>query len=164
MLEAALFALTLAAALGCGLVAGIFFAFSNFVMAALGRLPPDQGVAAMQAINVTVLNPGFLSVFLGTGVVGVLAAAGSHAGWGQAGGALILMASLLYLAGCIGVTMGFNVPLNEALAALPAEASEASVLWRRYRVDWTFWNHVRTVASAAAGGLFMVALVLRGVP
>ena len=35
-----LYAATLATALGCGLVAGVFFAFSTFVMPALKRLPP----------------------------------------------------------------------------------------------------------------------------
>ena len=50
-------------ALGSALVAGIFFAFSTFVMKALGRLQPEQGIAAMQAINVTVLNPWFFTVF-----------------------------------------------------------------------------------------------------
>jgi len=64
-----LFALTLLGALGAGLVAGIFFAFSAFVMTALGRLPAPKGIAAMQSINVAVLNPAFFSVFFGTGAV-----------------------------------------------------------------------------------------------
>jgi uncharacterized membrane protein len=42
-----LFALTLFAALGCGVVAGVFFAFSAFVMRALASLPALQGIAAM---------------------------------------------------------------------------------------------------------------------
>ena len=61
-----LFALTLCAALGCGLMAGVFFAFSAFVMKALARLPPGEGLAAMQSINVAVVNPWFLVAFLGT--------------------------------------------------------------------------------------------------
>jgi uncharacterized membrane protein len=61
-----LFWLTLAAALGCALVGGIFFAFSNFVMKALFRIPTQSGIAAMQAINVTVLNPLFFALFFGT--------------------------------------------------------------------------------------------------
>ena len=48
MIDDTLFALTLVSALGCGLIAGAFFAFSSFVMKALGRLPPPQGIAAMQ--------------------------------------------------------------------------------------------------------------------
>jgi uncharacterized membrane protein len=58
-----LFALTLAAALGCALLGGLFFAFSNFVMKALMRIPAPSGIAAMQAINVTVLNPLFLGLY-----------------------------------------------------------------------------------------------------
>ena len=53
-------ALTLCAALGCGLMAGVFFAFSAFIMKALTRLPPRDGIAAMQSMNVAVLNPWFL--------------------------------------------------------------------------------------------------------
>jgi hypothetical protein len=48
--------LTVLAALGSGLVAGIFFAFSAFLMTALSRLPPLQGIAAMQSINVAVYD------------------------------------------------------------------------------------------------------------
>ena len=57
---------TVLCALGAGLTAGIFYAFSTFVMAALARLPPVNGIGAMNAINVTVINPWFMAVFLGT--------------------------------------------------------------------------------------------------
>jgi uncharacterized membrane protein len=59
MFDGALFVLTLLAMLGCGLMAGFFFAFSAVIMAALARLPPAQGIAAMQTINVVVINPWF---------------------------------------------------------------------------------------------------------
>ena len=49
--------ITVLAAVGSGLMAGLLFAFSNFVMKALTRLPPEQGMAAMQLINVTIINP-----------------------------------------------------------------------------------------------------------
>ena len=65
--------LTLVAALGCGLIAGVFFAFSTFVMRALARLSPSEGIAAMQSINITVLNPWFLGAFLGTAAACLLA-------------------------------------------------------------------------------------------
>lgn len=68
MKETLLFALRLVSALGSGLIAGVFFAFSTFVMTALARRPPAEGMAAMQAINVAVLNPLFLGVFVGTAV------------------------------------------------------------------------------------------------
>ena len=70
--------LILAAALGAATIGGVFFAFSTFVMRALGQLPPTQGVAAMQRINVVVLNPVFLGIFVGTAVLqGLVAAAGA---------------------------------------------------------------------------------------
>lgn len=48
--------MTITAALGCGLIAGVFFAFSTFVMKGLARIPTEAGVAAMQSINVTVAD------------------------------------------------------------------------------------------------------------
>jgi uncharacterized membrane protein len=154
-----IFALTFAAAIGSGLVAGIFFAFSSFVMAALGRLPPKHGIAAMQSINVTVLNPVFMLAFAGTGVLCLALAAGSYFWWDHAGGKLVLIASVIYVAGCIGVTKFFNVPLNDALAAVQAGAPEAANLWSRYLAEWTAWNTVRTVASLASAILLTAALI-----
>jgi uncharacterized membrane protein len=63
-----LFALKLISILGCVLIAGVFFAFSNFVMNALARIQPTQGIVAMQSINITVINPLFMTAFLGTGI------------------------------------------------------------------------------------------------
>jgi hypothetical protein len=77
MFDRLLFALALFSALGCGLVAGVFFAFSSFVMNALARLPAAQGIAAMQSINVVVINPLFMTAFLGTAAACVLLAISS---------------------------------------------------------------------------------------
>src|SRR5687768_4128219 len=89
---------TLAASLACGLVAGIFYAFSSFVMPALARLPPPQGIAAMQSVNVTVLTPSFLAVFVGAALLA--AALGVHAvvAWHRPGAGLRLAGAVLYLA------------------------------------------------------------------
>ena len=159
MLERTLFILTFAAAIGSGLVAGIFFAFSTFVMTALGRILPEQGIAAMQSINITVLNPAFLTAFLGTGVVCVALAGGSYVWWGEASGKLLLAASLIYLVGCIGVTMVCNVPLNDRLAAVLPDTPEAVAVWSNYLTLWTNWNHLRTVAPLLSAILFMAALI-----
>ena len=159
MLDQTLFALTFAAAIGSALVAGIFFAFSTFVMAALGRIPADQGIRAMQSINVTVINPLFMLAFMGTGVVCLALVAGAYVRWDETSGKLMLLASLIYLIGCIGVTMVLNVPLNDALAAVEASTPEAATLWARYLADWTFWNHVRTIAPLVSAALFIAALI-----
>ncbi len=146
------------AVLGSGLVAGIFFAFSTFVMRALGQLPQNQGIAAMKAINVTVLNPWFFLAFFGTGAVCLpvaFLALGSAAGTNRA---YLLAGCALYLLGCVLVTVAFNVPLNNRLAAAEPESPGAAALWADYLSRWTLWNHVRTAASLAAAGLFALAL------
>lgn len=159
LLSNLIFALTFVAAIGSGLVAGIFFAFSTFVMAALGRLPAEQGTAAMQQINITVINPVFMLAFMGTGLLCVALALGTVFSWEGISAKLILIAAVLYLVGCIGVTMVFNVPLNDALAAVQPGTPEAASLWARYLDEWVFWNHVRTVVPAVAMALFIWALI-----
>ena len=158
MLERAIFTLTFAAAIGSGVVGGIFYAFSTFVMAALGSLPSAQGAGAMRAINVTVINPVFMLAFMGTAVLCLVLAGSSLIWWDRPGGMLMLAASLFYLAGCFGVTMLFNVPLNNQLAAV-APAQEAA-LWSRYLDVWTIWNHVRTLASILSAIVFTAALLV----
>jgi len=155
----AIFGLIFLAAIGSGLVAGIFFAFSTFVMSGLGRIQPEQGVAAMQSINVTVLNPAFFLAFFGTAALCLALVVTAFFRWDQPGSALILAASLIYLIGCIGVTIFANVPLNDALAAVRPGTPEAGAVWSRYLDVWTAWNHVRTAAPLAAAALFTLALI-----
>ncbi len=59
-----IFILILLAAIGSGLMAGLFFTFSNFAMKALLKLPPSSGAAAMQSINITIINPWFPAIFM----------------------------------------------------------------------------------------------------
>lgn len=150
--------LVLISAIGSGLIAGVFFAFSSFVMRALGRLPAEQGVAAMQAINITVLNPLFLGTFMGTAALclGLLAAALFR--WHEPQTICVIAGSLLYIAGTFGVTMLCNVPLNEALAAAHA-GPEATALWNHYLTNWTMWNHVRTGCAALAATMLMASFL-----
>lgn len=141
--------LLLVTCIGSALVGGVFFAFSSFVMKALGQLPTASAVAAMQRINVVVLNPLFLCAFMGTAllagacvVVAVMIRAEPRAPW-------VLAAGLFYLVGTFGVTMVFNVPRNNRLASLAPASAQAEAVWHEYLRDWTRWNHVRTVAALA---------------
>lgn len=160
MLPSLQLALTVVAAIGCGVVAGVFFAFSVFVMRALGRLPAAQGIAAMQVINVTALTPLFMLLLFGTGLACVVLAIAlmpdlhePAAGYGLAG-------AVLYLAGVILVTILFNVPRNNRLAAVDPASEDAGLLWTGYLAGWTVWNHVRTATSLAAAILLTAALRL----
>lgn len=153
-----LFAITLVAALGCGLIAGVFFAFSTSVMKALGRLAPGQSIAAMQSINIVILNPWFLGVFLGTGAVCAVAVVSSVWVWGRPGAVYRLVGGTLYLAGSVLVTRVFNVPRNDALASVAPQDARAADVWAGYVGGWTAWNHVRAAASLAAAASFSLAL------
>jgi uncharacterized membrane protein len=160
-------ALAFVATLGSALMAGLFFAFSIAVMKALGVLPPTQGIAAMQSINRVVVNRGFLVVFFGTGaaciavIVAALLDGGAADGAFATGSVFAIAGSFLYLAGTLLVTMVFNVPRNNALARADAASTEGAALWRRYLVEWTAWNHVRTATSLAATACLVVALIRR---
>jgi uncharacterized membrane protein len=148
----------LAAAVGSGLMAGFFFAFSICVMRALGALPSAQGIAAMQSINVAVLNPWFLSVFFGMAVLSIFLIVAALLRWHEPAAACALAGSLLYLLGTFVVTILFNVPRNRALAGAAATSREGAALWADYVTAWTRWNHVRTIAALAAAGCFTFAI------
>ncbi len=158
MNEKFIFALVLASAVGSGLMAGVFFTFSTFVMRALARQPAAHGIAAMQSINVTVLNPWFLGVFFGTAATCGLLALGLLVLWPAPGAWLLLAGSASYLLGTFLLTMVCNVPWNNRLAAADAASAAGQALWARYVPRWTAWNHVRTVAALAALAAFILAI------
>ncbi len=151
-------ALKLFSALGCGLMAGVFFAFSTFVINALAQQPPAQGIATMQSINITVINPLFMLAFLGTAVACIFLIISLTLKWHQPGAAYLLLGSLLYLVGTVLVTIVCNVPLNDALAIVKPDSAEGASLWVGYLTNWTFWNHVRTVAALAAAASLTLAI------
>jgi len=153
--------LTFLCALGCGLNAGFFFAFSICVMKALGKLPAPQGIAAMQSINVVVVNSWFLTVFFGTAVTCMFMIVLSFLRWYDPRALYWLVGGILYLVGTILVTMLFNVPRNNTLAVLAPASSEAANHWTAYLSSWTAWNHVRTIAALLAAVSFTIALRLR---
>ena len=153
-----LFILTLLAALGSGIMAGLFFAFSTFIMQALGKRPAPVGIAAMQSIDETILNPVFFLVFFGTAALGLVLAVLALIGWNEAGAAWRLAGALLYLICSIGVTMVCNVPLNNRLAKLPPESAEGATFWTQYLSVWTRWNHVRTLGCLGATASFILGM------
>ena len=150
--------LTFITGLGCGLIAGVFFAFSAFVMKALARLSPAQGIAAMQSINVAVINPVFLAVFLGTASGCAFLAISAVFRWEKPGAAYLLLGSALYLVGTVLVTFFFNVPRNNSLASVDPTSSDGAQLWVTYVSSWTAWNHVRAMAATGAAALLTIDL------
>lgn len=116
----------------------------------------------MKSIDITVINPSFMLAFMGTTMACLVLACGSYLWWSDLSGKLLLAAALLYLVGCFGVTIAFNVPLNNALATADALSPEGRAFWARYLSEWVFWNHIRTVAPLLTLVLLIVAMVRRG--
>ena len=160
MIDGYLFPLTVIAALGCGVIAGVFFAFSVMVMKSLARLPAHHGIAAMQAINAAALRPAFLGVFTGTAALCAAVVVGSLVDWDGAS-PYLLTGGLLYLVGAFGLTIGYHVPRNEALDRVEPTSPDVAGHWTRYVREWTSRNHVRGAAALAAAALLTIALHVR---
>lgn len=144
-------------AVGSGLMAGVFFAFSTFVMAGLARLAPADGIAAMNAINVRAITPIFMALLFGTGFLCTVAMVATLIDWGEAGSVDALFGGAFYVLGAIVVTMMRNVPLNNALARIAPADPAAPAIWADYLRDWTRWNHVRSITCTLASALFIAA-------
>lgn len=146
-----------AAAIGTGMMTGLFFAFSTFVMQALGRLAPDAGIAAMQQINRRILNPLFFVVFFGPAALSTVLLVWAALNPGAPGAAGYAIGAAAYLAGCIVVTLAFNVPLNNRLDRADGALPESREVWRHYRRVWMRWNHLRGLACLLATVLLITA-------
>lgn len=147
------------ALLGSALIGGVFFTFSSFVLKALTRIPSANGIAAMQSINVVVINPSFLGAFMGTavlslGIIGLVVVR-----WNHPSAMFFLGGAICYFAGTFLVTMFGNVPLNNQLAAVSPTDPAALDVWNYYLNRWTTWNTVRTVAAMMAALLFCLGLI-----
>jgi uncharacterized membrane protein len=158
MIDGPYFVLTVLGVLGCGVMAGVFCAFSTFVMRGIAQLPPAQGVATMNAINVSAMRPPFMLVFLGSAGVCAVLAVVTFVLLPDDGAVELLLGSALYLFGSFGVTVVANVPRNDALMKMDPGTPEAAVYWLSYVREWTKWNHVRAVAAAAAAVSYTLAL------
>ncbi|MDB5673341.1 MAG: integral rane protein-like protein [Sphingomonas bacterium] len=156
-IERSILVLTLLCALGAAVVGGFFFAFSTMVMRALGALPASNAVAAMQSINVVAVRCLLMPAMFGTALACLILGGASLVRWGSPGAPWLLAGCAIYLIGVVGVTMAFNVPLNDTLAAVDPTSAAAAELWRGYLPNWTAWNHVRTVTGVISATALVVA-------
>ncbi len=78
--------------------------------------------------------------------------------WYQPQSVFLLIGSLFYLVGTLGVTILFNVPLNDALAIADPDSANGASLWASYLTNWTMWNHIRTISALLAAAAITIAL------
>lgn len=146
--------------LAYAIVAGVFLAFSDFIMRSLALTHGTGGLEAMQVINREVFRWVFMALFLGMATVsaGLVVYGALHISGGP--GALILLGALIYLLGCFAVTVFFNVPMNEALAGMEPSTEATRDYWTSiYLPRWTMWNTVRTIACVVAAATMLVGVI-----
>jgi uncharacterized membrane protein len=107
-------------------------------------------------------NPAFPLTFLAAGALAAVALfqarrsdSPTTAGW--------IVASLALYTVTVLVTLAVHVPLNEDLvnAGDPARIDDLAAVRDDFVTPWVAWNIVRTLASTAAFGALVWALVLR---
>jgi uncharacterized membrane protein len=149
------------AILAYAFVGGVFLAFSDFIMRSLAHTGGHGGIEAMQTINREVFRWVFMTLFLGMAAVSVILVGYGAFGLCGPAGTLIMLAGLVYLAGCFGVTVFCNVPMNNMLAGMASTLEKTREYWfHTYVPRWTFWNWVRTIACAASAALLLLGCVL----
>jgi len=141
------------AALGAGLMAGVYFAFSGFVMRSFDQLQAARAADAMNAINAVILRSWFMPLFFASTLLYAALVAVALFDSSLSGRWLIIAAGLIYVIGMFLCTAARNVPLNNRLAATAGEPHASAATWAHYRLHWTRWNHLRSVCSLAAMGL-----------
>lgn len=154
-----MFLLFQAAILGYAIIGGVFIAFSDFIMRSLAHTSGTGGVEAMQVINREVFRWIFMVLFIGLAPVSLGIAAYGVFAVGGSTGITLSLAGLTYLVCCFGVTVLFNVPLNERLAKMsPADASTSAFWQEIYIPVWTRWNSVRGTACVASAAFMLAAM------
>lgn len=149
--------LTITTAVGAALVGGVFFGFSTFIMKALRKLPPEQGIAAMQSMNEEAPNGLFMTALFGSALTGGALSASALRDLDSPGARLRLVGGALSTVAAV-TTVGYHIPRNNALAELDPGSAYAPEFWTRFEKGWTSWNHLRTVAPVVGAVALVVSL------
>ena len=147
------------ASLSAGLMAGIYFAFSAFIMRSFDQLGAAQAADAMNTINEVILRSWFMTLFFGSTLLYASLAGFALFDTDLAGRWWLFAAGLIYVVGMFLCTALFNVPLNNRLAAAGDDDSVKVETWKHYFVYWTRWNHLRTVCSLVTVAISVQYLV-----
>ncbi|MBW8636954.1 DUF1772 domain-containing protein [Hoeflea sp. WL0058] len=144
--------LSISSILFCGAIFGFFYAWVCSTMWGLDQADPRIAIAAMQAMNASVRNGVFFPAFFLTPVVLAATAGVAYRSQFRSAAHWFAAAGLVYLIFGLLLTMGVNVPMNEALAKvdIPGDVEAAEIIWQDYSPSWQFWNQLRTIASGIA--------------
>lgn len=143
-----------------GLSAGFFYAWSVSVIPGTQKVVNVTYLETMQSINQAIINPAFFIIFFGSLLFLSISSVyqfntSNTTFW------FMLMASVFYLIGTVGVTALGNVPLNNQLAALNLiEMSPQKLLEFRnfYENNWNRLHLIRTIFAVGSFVLSVLAV------
>lgn len=160
MVPTLLLAIVTSSTIACAIVGGVFLTFSDFAMRSFAKAEMPSGVEVMQIINREVFRTVFMALLVAMAALSPLLAACARWGATDANAALLVAAGVIYTVGVSGVTLAFNVPMNVRLDRMPHTSAETASYWNNtFYPRWTFWNHVRAIASMASAVLYLIASI-----
>lgn len=142
-----------------GIMAGVYFAFSVFIMQSLSELPSLQAAQVMNKINDVIVNTLFLPVFFGSTLWYCGLVVWSLADWQFERSILVITAAMIYILGMFVVTAFGNVPLNNRLKSSAEDDSRLISFWDEYLRRWTRLNHLRMLSCIAACAVLTIAQI-----
>jgi uncharacterized membrane protein len=138
-----------------GLIAGIFYCWSVSVTKGLALLPDKEYILAFQKLNQAIQNPLFFICFFGP--IFLLPACM----WRNYS-IYLLLATLSYYIGVMGVTIVGNIPLNNMLEAFSVQGAgmeDLRLMRGQFELKWNTLNHIRTLCSLVSFILTLISLI-----
>jgi uncharacterized membrane protein len=151
---------TTAATVGAAVNAGVFLAFSSFVMPAVRDLPAAGGIEAMQALDRAAPAP-FTVLGFGTAILCLPVIVRGLRAWRTTTGRWMLGGAAAFLVSAIVITFAANVPISYTIDTLDPGSLGAQTRWVDLAGQWAWWNHLRTLGSGAAAVALAIALLTR---
>lgn len=142
-----------------GLLAGTFFVFSCGITPALRRVDNRTYNTAFRAINNSILNRWFLTVFM-TAPLSSVANTILRAWHGGPGLLSIYVVGAICSVLTFVITVAANVPLNRNLDQATVNTDQQRRNAReQFETRWNHWNFTRTVTSISALALFAISAI-----
>jgi len=148
------------AILSTGLMAGLFFTWSNAVMPGIGKMDNTAFLGALKSMNKVILNPLFFLVFFGSVVLTLLTPFLAFKVVSKKVFTVLLVAGVVYLAGMFLVTVFGNIPLNRSLENSMLDqltTEQLQDMREKIEAPWKRLNWIRTVSSLVAFLLLLIS-------
>ena len=146
-----------------GLMAGIFFTWSNAVKPGIGKLGDIEYLRALQSMNRVILNNAFKIIFLGAIIAVALVPVFYFNLYPKNIFWLFVFTLVIYWIGVFGVTVSGNIPLNEILDKTNLESitsEEIKTLRKSIEVKWNNFNLIRCISSAITFLILIVSFLI----